>query len=102
MRRTTILADPELLTNLEEIARRDGRPTSHVIREAMERYVVARRGETGAELPAVVGMFEGADDVAERDEEILRAEMPGAADVAASDASASGRLPARSRRRSRR
>jgi len=83
MRRTTILADPELLTNLEEIARRDGLPTSHVIREAMERYVVARRGEPNADLPALVGMFEGADDVAERDEEILRAEMPVAVDATA-------------------
>jgi len=36
MRRTTILADPELLTNMEELARRDGVPTSHVIREAMD------------------------------------------------------------------
>jgi predicted transcriptional regulator len=81
MRRTTILADPELLTNLEEIARRDGRPTSHVIREAMERYVVARRGEPSADLPILVGMFEGADGVAERDEEILREEMPAAAEL---------------------
>ena len=82
MRRTTILADPELLTNLEEIARRDGLPTSHVIREAMERYVVARRGESTPDLPALVGMFEGAGDVAERDEEILREEMPPAAEPA--------------------
>jgi predicted transcriptional regulator len=85
MRRTTILADPELLTNLEEIARRDGLPTSHVIREAMERYVAARRGESGADLPAIVGMFEGAGDVAERDEEILREEMPAAADPNATE-----------------
>ena len=83
MRRTTILADPELLTNMEELARRDGVPTSHVIREAMERYVVARRDASGAELPALVGMFEGADDVAERDEEILRAEMPAAVEATA-------------------
>lgn len=81
MRRTTILADPELLTNMEELARRDGVSTSHVIREAMERYVVARRDPSSAELPALVGMFEGADDVAERDEEILRAEMPAAAEA---------------------
>ncbi len=83
MRRTTILADPQLLTNMEELARRDGVPTSHVIREAMERYVVARRDAPSAELPALVGMFEGADDVAERDEEILRAEMPAAVEVTA-------------------
>lgn len=83
MRRTTILADPELLTNMEELARRDGVPTSHVIREAMERYVVARRDPSSAELPGLVGMFEGADDVAERDEEILRAEMPAAAEATA-------------------
>ena len=83
MRRTTILADPGLLTNLEEIARRDGLPTSHVIREAMERYVAARRSDALADLPALVGMFEGAGDVAERDEEILREEMPAAAEAAA-------------------
>ena len=81
MRRTTILADPELLTNMEEIARHDGRPTSHVIREAMERYVVSRRTESRADLPDLVGMFEGADDVAQHDEEILREEMPAAAET---------------------
>jgi len=88
MRRTTILADAELLTNLEEIARRDGLPTSHLIREAMERYVVARGADSGAELPALVGMFEGAGDVAERDEEILREEMPAAAEATAAEATA--------------
>ncbi len=88
MRRTTILADPEVLTNMEELARRDGVPTSHVIREAMERYLVTRRAESSADLPALVGMFEGAGDVAERDEEILRAEMPAAADAGAVEAGA--------------
>lgn len=73
MRRTSILLDPGLLAELERIARREGRPTSQVIREALDAYVADR---VGAErnLPGFVGIARGPGDVAGRVEEILAAE----------------------------
>jgi hypothetical protein len=78
MRRTSILVDPLVMTELEQLARRDGRPTAHLIREAMERYVAERRDDasTPRELPAFVGIGQGPGDVADRAEEILEAELP--------------------------
>lgn len=58
MRRTSILLDPGLLAELERIARRQGRPTAHVIREALERYVAGEAVEERA-LPAFVGIGRG-------------------------------------------
>jgi metal-responsive CopG/Arc/MetJ family transcriptional regulator len=58
MRRTSILIDPGLLAEAERIARRQGRPTSHVIREALEQYVNAEREQT-RELPGFVGIGRG-------------------------------------------
>lgn len=55
MRRTSILLDPGLLAELERIAQRQGRPTAHVIREALERYASEAR-EQGASLPAFIGL----------------------------------------------
>jgi len=70
MRRTSILLDPGLLAELERLARRDGRPTSQVIREALEAYVEGRR-DAGRSLPGFVGIGHGPGDVAERVEELL-------------------------------
>jgi hypothetical protein len=75
MRRTSVLLDPHILTELERLARRSGVPTSHVIREAMERYV-AEASENDTTLPSFVGIGSGPGDVAGRDEEILRRELP--------------------------
>ena len=72
MRRTSILLDPGLLAELERIARRDGRPTSQVIREALDAYVERRREERS--LPGFVGIARGPGDVADRSEEILAEE----------------------------
>ncbi len=58
MRRTSILLDPGLLAEVERIARRQGRPTSHVFREALEQYVKAQR-ELTRELPGFVGIGHG-------------------------------------------
>jgi predicted transcriptional regulator len=58
MRRTSILLDPGLLAELERIARRQGRPTAHVIREALEQYVTAHADEQRT-LPAFVGLGRG-------------------------------------------
>jgi hypothetical protein len=76
MRRTSVLLDPQLLAELERLARRSGRPTSHVIREAMERYVAEAGEGTTRELPSFVGIGSGPGDVAAHDEEILRSELP--------------------------
>ena len=63
MRRTSILLDPGLLAELERISRRQGRPTAHVIREALEQYVAAHAGEE-RKLPAFVGLGRGPEDAA--------------------------------------
>jgi metal-responsive CopG/Arc/MetJ family transcriptional regulator len=63
MRRTSILLDPGLLAELERISRREGRPTAHVIREALERYVAAHAGEE-RKLPAFVGLGRGPEEPA--------------------------------------
>ncbi|MCC6618562.1 MAG: DNA-binding protein [Chloroflexi bacterium] len=78
MRRTSILVDPLVMTELEQLARRDRRPTAHLIREAMERYVTERRDDVSEprELPAFVGIGHGPGDVANRAEEILEVELP--------------------------
>lgn len=69
--------DPQLLTELERLARRSGVPTAHVIRDAMERYVADAAASADPELPSFVGIVSsGEGDVARRDEEILRAELP--------------------------
>jgi predicted transcriptional regulator len=66
MRRTSILLDPGLLAELERLARRQGRPTAQVIREALERYV-ADAGEEKATLPGFVGIGRGPGDPPPRD-----------------------------------
>lgn len=58
MRRTSILLDPGLLAELERIAHREDRPTAHVIREALDRYVAAQSAEQRA-LPGFVGLATG-------------------------------------------
>ncbi len=58
MRRTSILLDPGLLAELERLARRQGRPTAHIIREALDRYV-SEQAEQRRELPEFVGMGRG-------------------------------------------
>lgn len=63
MRRTSILLDPGLLAELERIARRQGRPTAHVIREALERYASEAREQHKA-LPGFVALGHGPGDAA--------------------------------------
>lgn len=74
MRRTSILVDPGVMTELERLARRAGRPTAHLIREAMERYVAEESRPRG--LPGFIGIGRGPGDVAEHAEEILERELP--------------------------
>ena len=58
MRRTSILLDPGLLAELERIARRQTRPTAHVIRDALEQYVSGQHAAQQA-LPGFVGLGHG-------------------------------------------
>lgn len=46
MKRTTIMADEELLYKIERIARQSGRSKAEVIREALHQYVVEVEAET--------------------------------------------------------
>jgi predicted DNA-binding protein len=77
MHRTSILLDPGLLAELQRLARREGRPTSEVIRDALDAYVAGRR-DTERALPGFVGIARGSGggDIAERAEEILATELP--------------------------
>ena len=72
------MLDPALLAELERLALRSNRPTSHVIRESLERYVADAQERESRRLPSFVGMFAGGGDenVAERADEILREELP--------------------------
>lgn len=74
MKRITTTVDPAVYRRLDAIAHRDGVSTSHVLREAMERYVTEREAAMDSiPLPAWVGMLEGGDGEpwAERDEALL-------------------------------
>ncbi len=62
------------MTELERLARRAGRPTAHLIREAMERYVTTE--SQPRDLPGFAGIGHGPGDVAERAEQILETELP--------------------------
>ena len=76
MKRTTIMVDESVLAELDRLARRQRRPTAHLIRESLEKYVSNARLMEGTTLPAFVGIGEGPGDVAENDEAILRTELP--------------------------
>lgn len=74
MKRTSILLDPGLLAELERLARREGVPTSQVIRRALGDYIASQEPEVRS-LPAFIGLAKGpGGDVAERAEEILARE----------------------------
>ena len=76
MKRTTIMVDESILAELDRLARRQRRPTAHLIRESLEKYVSNARLMEGTTLPAFVGIGEGPGDVAENDEVIIRTELP--------------------------
>lgn len=76
MKRTTIMVEESTLAELERLARRQRRPTAHLIRESLERYITNARLMEGTTLPAFVGMGEGPGGIAGNDEAILQAELP--------------------------
>ena len=73
MKRITTSVDLTTYAALEDLARRDGVSTSHLLREAMERYVAERdRTLEPGPLPDWVGTLEGdGQPYAERDETLL-------------------------------
>jgi hypothetical protein len=73
MKRTTILADESLLTELKYLAAREGKTVTAVVQEALAAYVAERREPRRL---AIAGIgHSGRTDVAERAEEILAAEI---------------------------
>jgi len=70
MKRTTIFVPEDLERDLQLYARREGKPTAAIVREALAAYIAAKRPR--AELPSFAGAFDsGHADTAERHEEIL-------------------------------
>jgi predicted CopG family antitoxin len=71
MRRTTILADEDVLRRLREIAKRENLTLSDVIRAALDRYV-SRHGPKRPRLSLIGIGRSGRRDVAEHAEDLLR------------------------------
>lgn len=71
------MADEALLSEIEGLARAEGRPVAHVVREALEEYV-SRRAEEPRPLPDFVGMFRstGGSDAAGSEEVLEREWAP--------------------------
>jgi predicted transcriptional regulator len=71
MRRTTIFLDEQLDRELKALARRAGRPTASLVREALADYVVGARETPPRGLGFVAAGRSGRPDTAERHEELL-------------------------------
>lgn len=71
MRRTTLLADDDLLVEFKRMAKAAGRSTAQLMREALEEYIRAR--QPGAPRPlSFVGLGRsGRSDISERVDELL-------------------------------
>ena len=80
MKRTTVMLPERTYAEMEEFARRDGVPTAHLVRAAMEQYVTTReeRESSGRRaLPAFVGAIDSADMIHAADiEDYLEATWP--------------------------
>ena len=70
MKRTTIFIPEPLERDLQLYARRSGKPTAAVVREALAAYLTQNQPPVG--LPSFTGAFDsGHADTAERHDEIL-------------------------------
>jgi hypothetical protein len=75
MKRTTIFLDAASERDLKTLAYRKSEPVSHLVREAIARYVASEL-ETLPRLPSFVGIGDsGRKDIAERHEELLFADL---------------------------
>ncbi len=69
MKRTTIFVPEALERDLQLYARREGKPTAVIVREALAAYIAAR---PTANLPSFTGAFDsGHSDTADRHEELI-------------------------------
>ncbi len=81
MKRTTIMADEELLYKIDRLAREQGQSKAHVIREALVEYVAKCEVEKPQKNPllGLIGLAAEAAvemDLADgKDEEMIRASM---------------------------
>lgn len=92
MKRTTVFIDESVEGDLRALARRQQRPVSALVREAVEQYVAAGR-QAGPARPGFVAIGRsGHADTAERHEEMLFT------DVAPHDGTVAGRTHPASRR----
>jgi hypothetical protein len=73
MKRTTILADEGLLTEIKHLAAREGKTVTTVVREALAAYVADH--QRGRRYSLVGIGRSGSGDVARRAEEILAREI---------------------------
>ena len=74
MKRTTIFVPESLERELQLYAKREGKPTAAVVREAIAEYIAEGRSRT--KLPSFTGAFDGPyTDTAERHEELLFKEV---------------------------
>jgi hypothetical protein len=70
MKRTTIFIPEDLERDVQLYARREGKPTAAIVREALAAYIAGKSPSSG--LPSFAGAFDsGHTDTAERHEEIL-------------------------------
>lgn len=74
-KRTTILADPELLLDARYLARREGKTFTALVQDALREYIEAHRTPRG--LPSFVGMVSsgGGPWTAEDLDEILKRDI---------------------------
>ena len=69
MKRTTIFVPEGLERDLQLYARREGKPTAAIVREALAAYIA---GRPAADLPSFTGAFDSAHaDTAERQDELI-------------------------------
>lgn len=73
MKRTTILADEELLVEAKHLAVQQGRTLTQLFQDALRDYVQANRPKRRISIIGIGRSKEG--DISLRDEEILRAEI---------------------------
>jgi hypothetical protein len=73
MRRTTILADEQLLVEARYLAERQGRTFTDLVQEALREYIRAHRAPRQLSIIGIARSNE--PNVARRDEEILAAEV---------------------------
>lgn len=70
MRRTTIFVDDQLLRQVRQFAKREGKSFAAVVRESLLAYLAG--GRPKPRLPSIAGRFaSGHNDTAERADELL-------------------------------